>query len=83
MSPSVERSQFIPAIEQFLPDFETWAQANEDYANHLWWWLQWESWDTLFLSGNWSHFGYGSTVDPKMSHPARGNHPGVMIVCEK
>jgi hypothetical protein len=65
-----------------LPEIREWATEHEDYATHLFWWLHWPEWDTLIL-GNYTHMGYGAAVNPKMSHPARGNHPGVMIVCEK
>ena len=81
--PQTERDRFIPTIQQYLPDFEAWAQANVDYANHLWWFIQWEYWDTLFLSSKYTHFGYGAAVIPELSSPKRGNHPGVIILCEK
>ena len=66
----------------YLPDATIWATINKDYATHLFWWMEWPDWDTLFL-GNYTHMGYGSVVNPKMSHPARGNHPGVIILCQK
>ena len=66
----------------YLPDAAAWAAANEDYATHLFWWMEWPDWDVLFL-GNYTHMGYGAVANPKMSHPARGNHPGVIILCRK
>ena len=76
------REEQLVIAELYLPDVRAWSAQHEDYANHLLWWMQWPEWDTLIL-GHYTHMGYGAAVNPKMSNATRGNHPGVMIVCEK
>ena len=72
------------AMAGYLPDFEEWAATNEDYATHLLYWIDVKSyWENLFLSNQFTHMGYGAIADPTLSSTKRGNHPGVMIVCEK
>ena len=79
-----ERPQLMAVAGQYIPDFEAWAADNEDFATHLLWWIDTDAhWKILFLGGRYTHMGYGAAVSEKLSHPDRGNHPGVMIVCEQ
>jgi len=69
--------QHIALGESHMPGFAGWADANEEYATHLLWWMEWPTWDTIFLGSNWTHFGYGAAEAPRIGHE------GVIFLCEK
>jgi hypothetical protein len=69
--------QQVAVAESHLPGFAKWAEVHEDYATHLIWWMEWPSWDIIFLGSNWTHFGYGAAEAPQIGHH------GVIFLCEQ